>query len=467
LWSETYERELTAANVFDIPSQIARNIADALNTVLAEGENAGSPRFPTENLEALEAYLLGKQQMTLRTRQGLRKSLQHFQKAIDLDPEFAPAYLGLADANLLLNYGGHLALDEALRSARPAIEVAIDLDDRFGAAYASLGLLRSLQGDVLGAESALTRAIALDPNNAKAYHWYGDVLIFGLGDPGAAIPMLRKARELDPLSPVIVVTLGEAHSSIGELAEGLRLYREALTIDPDFLSAFNWLGMAYLSLGDAENAAYWLEEGARRAPEEFRTIAGLAFLHRFRGEEERAVAVARRLQAIVPGNNVSLVTLVSFGRYAEAIDFAEADWPVLACQAEPDVQRINIFQAMNLSLAYERTDQHACSDALLAAILERLTAEPGLSARAFGFLDAEVYARQGEYEQALATLRASVDLGMRAQWMFQVEQSPHMDGLRELPEFSVIQKEVLADLARQLAVVREMEARGELAALPL
>jgi len=465
LWSETYERELTAANVFDIQSQIARNIAEALNTVLSDGENAGVHPFPTENLDALEAYLLGKQQMALRTRQGLSRSLQHFRKAIDLDADFAPAYLGLADANLLLNYGGHLALDDAVRNAKPAIETAIDLDDRIGAAYASLGLLRSLQGDVRGAESALSRAIALDPNNAKAYHWYGDVLIYGLGDPGAAIPMLRKARELDPLSPVIVVTLGEAHSGIGNLAEGLRLYRKALAIDPGFLSAFNWVGMTYLSLGDGENAAYWLEEGARRAPDEFRINAGLAFLHRFRGEEERAVALARRLQAIVPGNNVSLVTLVSFGRFDEAIEFAEVDWPGLACPAEPDVQRTNIFQAMNLSLAYERTGQHACSDALLSAILDLLTDGPGLSARAFGFLDAEVYARQGRYEQALTTLHASVDSGMRAQWMIQVEQSPHMDELRELPEFKAIQKEVLADLARQLAAVREMEARGELAAL--
>ncbi len=467
LWSGTYERELTAANVFDIQSQIARSIADALNAVLADGEKAGVPGFPTENLEALEAYLLGKQQMALRTRQALTTSVAHFQTAINLDAGFAPAYLGLADANLLLNYNGHLTLDEALRKARPAIEKAIDLDDRFGAAYASLGLLRSLQGDVRGAESALSRAIALDPNNTKAFHWYGDILIYGLGDPGAAIPILRKARRLDPLSPVIVVTLGEAHSSNGDLAEGLRLYRKALAIDPDFLSAFNWVGMAYLSLGDGENAAYWLEEGARRAPDEFRTNAGLAFLYRFRGDEERAVAIARRLQTIAPGNNASLVTLVSFGRYEEAIAFAEVDWPGLSCQAKPDVQRTNIFQAMNLSLAYERTGQYVCSEALLAAILDLVTGQPGLSARAFGFLDAEIYVRQGKVEQALATLRASVDSGMRAQWMMQVEQSPHMDGLRELPEFSVMQKEVLADLARQLALVREMEARGELATLSL
>ena len=291
------------------------------------------------------------------------------------------------------------------------------------------------------------------------------MLIYGIGDPGAAIPMLRKARELDPLSPVIVVTLGEAYSSSGELAEGLRLYRKALAIDPDFLSAFNWVGMAYLSLGDSDSAAYWLEEGARRAPEEFRTNAGLAFLYRSRRNEERAVAIARRLQTIAPGNNASLVTLVSFGRYEEALEYAEVDWPGLSCQAEPDVRRSNIFQAMNLSLAFERTGQHACAELLLTEVLDVVAGQPGLSARAFGFLDAEIYARQGKVELALATLRASVNSGMRAQWMAQVEQSPHMDGLRELPEFRVIQDEVLTGLAAQLALVRDLETRGELAPL--
>ena len=289
------------------------------------------------------------------------------------------------------------------------------------------------------------------------------MLIYGFGDPAAAIPKLQKARELDPLSPVIVVTLGEAYSASGNMAEGLRLYRKALEIDPDFLGAFNWLGMAYLTLGDPQKAAYWLEEGARKAPDEFRTHSGLASLYRFRGEEERAVAMARQLQAMVPGNNVSLVTLVSFRRDQEAIDMAEGDWPGLTCSAEPSVQRNNLFQAMNLSLAYERTGQRQCAETLLASILDIVAGQSGLSPRAFGFLDAEIYARQGNAEKALAALRDSVDSGMRMQWMFQVEKSPHMANLHELAGFRAIQEEVQADLARQLAIVRDMEARGDLA----
>ena len=88
-----------------------------------------------------------------------------------------------------------------------------------------------------------------------------------------------------------------------------------------------------------------------------------------------------------------------------------------------------------------------------------------IMAWAFGFLDAEVYARKGEIDHALAALRTSVNAGMRAQWITQVEDSPHMIALRGEPEYLAIREEVRADLARQLALVREMEARGELAPL--
>lgn len=465
LWSDTYERELTAANVFDIQSQIANDIAESLNAVLDLGDGTGRSMPPTTSLPALEAYLLGKQRMASRSHQGLVESVAYFETAIGLDPGYAPAYLGLADANLLLAQYGHIAMEAALQRAKPAIDKSIALDDGFGAAYASLGLMRSQQGDTRGAESALLRAIALDPNDAKAYHWYGDILIYQLGDPGTAIAMLQKAQQLDPLSPVIVLTLGEAYSTAGQLAEGLRQFRKVLQIDRNFASAFSMLGIGYLSLDDLDKADYWFEVGAQIAPDEFQANGLRTFLYRARGQERRAVELAHELQSLVPGNNFSLVTLVSFGRDEEAITLAETDWPGLSCESVPAVQRNNIFQAMNLSLAYERTGRHECAVSLLNGVSKVLETQPGSSARAFGFLDAEVYARRGEIDRALAALRANVDAGMRAQWIVQVEDSPHMARLRDEPEFLAIRTEVRADLEKQLAIAREMEARGELAPL--
>lgn len=464
LWAGTYERDLTAANVFEIQSQIARSIADALNTVIAQESAADAGRSPTQDLRALEAYLLGKQRMALRSKRALNEAAAYFNEAVEIDPDYAAAWLGLADASLLLSNYGHIGLDDALRVAKPALARVFELDDRLGAAYASQGLMRNLEGDTQDAVAALSHAIALDPNDAKAYHWYGDILIYRLGNPGAAIPVLQQARQLNPLSPIIAVTLGEAFSTSGNIAEGMRLYRKALEIDPSYVPAFRLLGMSYLALDDSAGATLWLDEGVRRAPDDFSAVSGKAFLYRALQEEEEAVAVARRLQALVPGNNASLVTLVSFGRDEEAIKMAEADWPELACHGDPRVHNRNVFQAMNLSLAYERVGRGECSRSLLETIRALLEA-PGVNPRAFGFLDAEIHARLGNVERALATLRGSVDAGMRLQWMEQVERSPHMTAVRDTPGFRAIRNDVWADLARHVEMVREMEARGELATL--
>jgi TolB-like protein/Tfp pilus assembly protein PilF len=451
LWSATYERNLTATNVFEIQSQIATAIAEALNAVLGSG--SGDIAVPTRNLQALDAYLLGRQRMALRSRSGLTEAVQSFSTALQLDPDYAPAYLGLADATLLLRNYGHIGLAEALDVAGPALDKTLALDAGLGGAYASLGLMRNLQGDPLGAAAAFEQAIAIEPNEAKAYHWYGDILIFSIGDPEAAIPKLEAARRLDPLSPVIVVTLGQAHAETGNLVEAIDLYHRAIEIDPDYLSTYTLLGMAYMALGDSETAAFWFDRGEAKWPGEFGAAFGKAFLHRARGDEEKAVAAARHLQALQPGNNITLATLVSFGRDSEAIALGEVNWPALSCRDRPRVLRSNVFQAMNLSLARERNGQAECAAALLEEILSLLE-QPGVHPRTFGFLDVEVYCRLGRLPEALAALRARVAAGVRLQWLSQIELSPHSTQLREHPDFAAIRDEVRADLARQLAVVR-------------
>jgi hypothetical protein len=130
------------------------------------------------------------------------------------------------------------------------------------------------------------------------------------------------------------------------------------------------------------------------------------------------------------------------------------------------VQRNNLFQAINLSLALERTGSADCSDRLLDAVLAQVAKSPRLGAGGYGFLDAEVHARRGEIRQALAALRQGIDAGSRPGWYLQVEGSPHMTALLGLPEFQEMMAEVRADLAAQRARVEEMEADGELAPVP-
>jgi TolB-like protein/Tfp pilus assembly protein PilF len=466
LWSESYDRELTAGNVFAIQAQIAGSISAALNTVLAKEDRTRLGQAPTQNLEAYEAYLLGKQRLSTRTRAELLEASGYFEKASSLDPKYVLAYVGLADANLLLGNYGYIALSRALAVVEPALSTALSLDDQLGAVHTSMGLSRTLKGDSFGAEAAYKRAIALDPNNAQSYHWYGDLLLNGFGQPEAALPLLQKARELDPLSPVINATIGEAFSNVGNFREAMAFYFKAVEIEPEFSAAYNVIGMAFLALNDVAEAEYWINRGVSVAPGEILTNQSRVVLFRYRGEEERALHAARQLHASAPGNNSSLVTLVSFGRYQEALDTIAPAYPELSCEVEPIVGRNTLYQAVNLSLALQETGERACADRILDKMLIRMQELPRKGYRTYGFLDAEIYARQGKTQQALAALREAIDEGQRVTWWSQVERSPHMSSLRENSEFKAMVAEVRADMAAQLADVRGLEAIGKLKQIP-
>jgi tetratricopeptide (TPR) repeat protein len=466
LWSETYDRELIARNIFEIQSQIAESISEALNTVLLEEDRNRFKQVPTQNLQAYEAYLLGRQRMTTRTREELLEASGYFEKAINLDQRYALAYVGLAEANLLLGNYGHRELSHALADAGQALSTALSLDDQLGAAYASLGMSRAMQGNFAGAEDVFRRAIALDPNYATSYHWYGDVLMNSFGQPAAAIPFLEKARELDPLSPVIVITLGESLYGVGEIQQAMALFRKAVEIEPEYPAAYNLIGMAYLDLGDDASAEYWIDRGMSMWPGEFSAIQAKIFLHRYRGEEAQALQLARLLLVTAPGNNASLVTLVNYGRFNEALETVAPAHPELSCEAGLLVTPNNVFPAMNLSLALQETGERECADQMLNKILLQLQEMPRRGFRSYGFLDVEVHARQGETQQALDALRSAIDEGWRRTWWAQLEGSPHMYSLLEVPEFKAMMTEIRADMSTQLTHVSEMEANGEMAPVP-
>jgi adenylate cyclase len=460
IWSDSYDYALSARNVFAIQTQIAENISAALNTVLSEENRSRIRQVPTQNLEAYEAYLLGRQRMISRTRMDLLDAAGLFNRATELDPDYALAYIGLAETQLLLSNYGYLTVEEALADAEPALVTALSLDNRIGAAHSALALSRSIRGDGAGAVKAFERAIELDPGYAQSYHWYADVLLNTFGQPQAAMPLLEKARSLDPLSPVIVVTLGEAQSRLGNVVDAVLLFRRAVELEDDFVGAYFLSSLAQLSLGDDELAEQWIRKGLARWPGEPRMLSAGIFLARYREEDERAVQEARDLMAVAPGDNTTLVTLVTYGRYQEALEAFASTHPELSCSVGPDVSTRNLFHAINLSLALQETGRRDCSSRLLREIQRILEGLPEQGHRSFGFLDVEVYARLGEKRRALDALRASVDAGLRMNWWLQLARSPHTVSLRNDPEFQSIIAEVEADMAAQRARLRELEAGG-------
>jgi len=500
IWAETYDRELSTQNIFAIQSDVAKAIANTLQVTLSAQDQASLTRLPTESLEAYQAYLLGRQRMISRAGASLAEAAGYFQRAVELDPEYALAYVGLADTYMLLGDYGAWSLDEMLSKAEPALDKALELNDQLAEAYASMGAIKTKTGEYAEAEAAHLRAIELDPNYATTYHWYGDLLVTYLHRFEEAVPLLERAREIDPLSPSINVTLGEAYAGLGRFDEAKRLYLKAIEIEPAYPSSYGrigglyryvygrldeavrwrqrgaakdpgnlrgltFLGRIYLDLGDDAQAEYWIDRAASLEPEHSRRIRALMVLHRYRGEQTEALQAARRLLAVSPGDNAALVTFVSYGLYEEAIRLFAPSYPELSCDGEPVVSRSSFRQAINLSLARQETGDRDCAALLLDKALELTQTMPRLGFRGYGIADVELYARQGETRQALAALRRAIDEGWRTSWWSHGEQGPHTVSLQDDPEFKAMMEEVKADLATQLTRVREMDSRGDLAAV--
>ena len=185
VWSDTFERDLD--DIFAIQRDIATAIADQLQIALAGGQLTTVAAGGTESPEAHEAYLRGRFLWNQRTPESLLASIDEFQRAVELDPSYAQAWSGLADAYLVFmnNHGGVGDVDlisQGLDFAERAVEIAPDL----GMAHASLAGGYLLTGEWAGAERSFERAVALSPQYATAYHWYGQ-LLGSTGRSGEAI----------------------------------------------------------------------------------------------------------------------------------------------------------------------------------------------------------------------------------------------------------------------------------------
>jgi len=161
LWAEVYDRELSATNIFGIQSEVALNIVNSLQATLSPDERRRLAVIPTHDLEAYETYLLGKQEMTRRTTASLQAAVEKFRRAIELDEDFALAYVGLADSHSVLQGWGYLSLENARPIIKAAATRALALDSQLGEAYVSLAPVYEMDGEYASAEAAYVRGIEL------------------------------------------------------------------------------------------------------------------------------------------------------------------------------------------------------------------------------------------------------------------------------------------------------------------
>ena len=502
IWARSYDRELSAQNIFAIQSEISTEISRALQTTLTDAEVVRIASVPTEDIDAYRLYVQGRANIYKRRLETLQQARQQFEQAVALDPEFAEAWVGLADSVLLL-FNNHFAIsrEETLEVAGASLDRALLLDPGLADAWASLGLLKHKiwdehrTGPELGeAERAFRRAIELNPNNAQAYTWFAATRT-SAERYDEAIDLYHQALRLDPLARVPYVNLPGLYAQLGRNQKALALYVRAVETHPDWPTAYQNLSKHLQGLGRFDEAIAWGLRGSSlsadplagavmsaayvefgdfdRVRSAFADLdedhplytlgAGVepilagdfdAALNAFESAYEASEVPRRFFYIVIPA------TATIAGDYAKARDYLERGNPEFVADADPLVDAFNLTDAVLYAHALQRLGERRRADALLAAALPVAERSPRAGISGHGIRVAQILALQGKTLEAIAALREAVDDGFRGTVFtngWTLELDPYLQSLRGNPEFNAL----MAEIAAAVDVMRERLRRAE------
>jgi TolB-like protein/DNA-binding winged helix-turn-helix (wHTH) protein/Tfp pilus assembly protein PilF len=260
LWGHRYDRKLT--DLVALQNEIGHDVSQELRAKLSAGDEQKLKKGYTSNAEAYQLYLRGRYHALKRTLPETQKAISYFQRAIAIDPSYALAYVGLADAHF-----SSLAADrpsnDFFPQARAAAQKAIEIDDTLAAAHAQLGFITFwYDWDWAVSENLFQRALELDRDNADTHLLYAH-LLSNTGRHEEALAETKRARELDPLNLRITALEGQFLIHAGRTDEALTRMQETLDMDPNYFLAHLYFSSAYIEKGMYSEAI----SEARRARE--------------------------------------------------------------------------------------------------------------------------------------------------------------------------------------------------------
>jgi TolB-like protein/DNA-binding winged helix-turn-helix (wHTH) protein/Flp pilus assembly protein TadD len=501
VWAATYDRALTTSNLFAVQGEIAVAVAQALRLALGSDGGRKGHVMPTGSMDAWALEKAARIQLERRTPEAITNAQRLFRQAITIDPKFARAYAGLADAVWLGADYQSLPWRPAAAEAERLANHALRIDPELPEAWTTLAKLAQDRNDFATAEAAYRRAFELNPNYARAHAWYAQ-LLYQQGRQRDAVAATRRAAELDPMSAVLLVNLGLSFADPADPQVALALMDKARAMDPT-----GWLGvggkaMAYAIAGRYDDALHWelevlrlhpaaghamigasqslLElddlDGARawleHATADGREIPGVfshhALLHLYRGESIPAVASAHRAVAVDPDDTLAYRVLgadaLRRGETADVIATVRANFPDLEDPELLRIRRATVWPATDLALALRLAGDAVRSEALLDAVVAFLDSARRGGAVEYGIDELRVAAIRGDAEAALGKLDELVEGGWRGPyWRYYRDHDPALDGLRADPRF----QDAFARIERHMAAQRSRAAAsGDLAVGP-
>jgi len=340
IWSNVYEREVK--NIFALEDELVRSIVQALKPKLTQ--NAATPlvKPATASLAAHDLYLKGRYFWNKRNPEAVAKAAEYFQQAIEQDPSYALAYVGLADCTALVEYGS-VSAAEALPKARQAALKALELDETLAEAHEVLGLIGQHSYDWGSAEREYQRAIELQPEYSSVHHRYG-LLLMTMGRVKEARLEAERARQLDPTSLIVNNMLTFMLVGTREYDRAIEQAKKTLELDPGFEPVRLWLARAYMGLGRYPEALAELENLKTSAGAGASRDALLGYAYAMSGRRADALRMLAELderskREYVPASTRALI-YIGLGDKDQAFvwldrAYDERDWRLRELKTQP------------------------------------------------------------------------------------------------------------------------------------
>ncbi len=293
LWTETFDEKFT--DIFTVQDSISQKIIGSLALQLTGEERNQLTKKYTADTEAYQLYLKGRYFWNKLTPEGFEKSLEFYRQAIDIDPNYALAYAGLADSYNLLGSYGVLPLKESHPKARAAAEKALEIDGELAEAHTALAaVIADYYWDWAAAEKHFKQAIALNPNYPVARNWYSQQLA-RMGRLDESIEEAKRAQTVDPISPSANAHVGLALYRARRYDEAIAQLQKALEINADALDAHIFLGFVYVQQGKNEEAIAEFQTVVKLSERNPNLLALLGYAYATAGKPEEARVILKEI----------------------------------------------------------------------------------------------------------------------------------------------------------------------------
>ncbi len=503
LWAEIFDRELTAENLFTIQSEISEKIAGALKATLSPDEETRINQFPTQSLEAYNAYLRGRQLLPQRNTADLEKAMGFFELAVEIDPEFALAWVGIAESAILWASHGTLNPEEKNEIVKTATARALEINPHLGEAYTSKGSMYDTLKQWEKAEAAYKRAIELSPNYATTYHWYSALVSDFHDRQQESLDLAKKAAELDPLSPIIKQNIANRYVDMGRFEEAEAEFRQLLAANPEFASGMVTMALRLSSrhLGQLDDAIVMIRKSSELDPGNKNSLVVEYFEWLRLDDEARAQIVYQQLVGLDAESKwlpIGKATLdIKHGRFAAAKEEAmflgrkfknpDQQWwagKIMANAGDYDQARVFFlkvdpryldreqwFDILNggardvcaVGLTLVRTGDESLGNELLRYAADYWeNTLPRYVRHADRWRSHLCHAYLGDIEKSLTALETALEHKHALHYWIFLATNPELSLLRENPRFQAMDLRARAELTRQHENLLRMEAEGEL-----